>query len=214
MAVVSSPSSTTPDTAGGVAAYSAPPPPPEKQLPKGTTVVGTLMVLVADAMVLVALLAIWFTIKGGSPAWPPRDVFVGTYLPSTVTITTVMSAFSMAWAVSAIRRHDQRSGAVALVLTVFLGLAVANAQWYTLFRLDFGINDHAYGTLVFLLIGYHLLHQLLAIGAVVLIGARALAGHFGRKGDDPLRAAAAFWHYTVVAWFVILTAVFLFSPHG
>lgn len=214
MAVVSSPSSTTPDTAGGVAAYGSPAPPPEEQLPKGTTLVGTLMVLVADAMVLVALLAVWWTIKGGAPAWPPRGVFVGTYLPSTVTITAVMSAFSMAWAVSAIRRNDQRSGAVALVLTVFLGLAIANAQWYTLFRTDFGINDHAYGTLLFLLIGYHLIHQLMAIVAVVLLGARALAGQFGRKGYDPLRAAAALWQYTVVAWFMILTAVFLFSPHG
>jgi cytochrome c oxidase subunit 3 len=131
-----------------------------------------------------------------------------------VTITAVMSAFSMQWLVSSIRRNDQRSAAVALVLTVFLGLAVANAQWYSLFRAKIGVRSHAYGTLYYLLITYHLVHVVLAIAAAVLLGARALAGHFGRFGYDPLRAAAIFWHYTIVAWAVILTAMFLFSAHS
>jgi cytochrome c oxidase subunit 3 len=187
-------------------------PPPETALPNGTTTLGVLLLLVADAMVLVALLAIWWTIKGGSPAWPPRGTSLGTYLPSMVTITAVMSAFSMQWAVSSIRRNDQRSGGMALGLTLFLGLAVANAQWYSMLRPAFGIRTHAYGTLYYLLLTYHLVHVVVGLAAIVLLGARALAGHFGRFGYDPLRAAAVFWHYGVVAWFVIMTAMFLFSP--
>jgi cytochrome c oxidase subunit 3 len=187
-------------------------PPPETALPNGTTTLGVLLLLVADAMVLVALLAIWWTIKGGSPAWPPRGTSLGTYLPSMVTITAVMSAFSMQWAVSSIRRNDQRSGGMALGLTLFLGLAVANAQWYSMLRPAFGIRTHAYGTLYYLLLTYHLVHVVVGLAAIVLLGARALAGHFGRFGYDPLRAAAVFWHDGVVAWFVIMTAMFLFSP--
>ncbi|MDQ3979524.1 MAG: cytochrome c oxidase subunit 3 [Actinomycetota bacterium] len=192
--------------------YAVAPPPPETALPNGTTTLGVLLLLVADAMVLVALLAIWWTIKGGSPAWPPRGTSLGTYLPSMVTITAVMSAFSMQWALSSIRRNDQRSGGMALGLTLFLGLAVANAQWYSMLRPAFGIRTHAYGTLYYLLLTYHLVHVVVGLAAIVLLGARALAGHFGRFGYDPLRAAAVFWHYGVVAWFVIMTAMFLFSP--
>jgi heme/copper-type cytochrome/quinol oxidase subunit 3 len=194
--------------------YAVAPPPPETKLPEGTTLLGTLLVLAADAMALVAVLAVWWTIKGGSPAWPPRGTSVGTYLPSVITITAVMSIFSMQWMVSSIRRNDQRSGAVALVLTVFLGLAVANAQWYSMLRPSFGTRTHAYGTLYYLLLSYHLVHVVLALAAVILVGARALAGHFGRFGYDPLRAVAAFWHYSVVAWLVILSAMFLFSGHS
>ena len=79
--------------------YGASPPPPETALPNGTTVLGVLLLLVADAMVLVALLAIWWTIKGGSPAWPPRGTSIGTYLPSVISITAVMSSFAMQWMV-------------------------------------------------------------------------------------------------------------------
>ncbi len=212
------PATDTPASSVGTLApperYAVAPPPPPTELPNGTTTLGVLLLLVADAMVLVALLAIWWTIKAGSPAWPPRGTSVGTYLPSMVTITAVMSAFSMQWAVSSIRRNDQRSGGVALGLTVFLGLAVANAQWYSLLKPAFGVKTHAYGTLYYLLITYHLVHVVLGIAAVVLLGARALAGHFGRKGYDPLRAAAVFWHYGTVAWLAILSAMFLFSKHA
>lgn len=183
-------------------------------VPQGTNLLGSLLLLAADAMLLATLLAAWFTIKGGTPAWPPRGVNLGTYLPTTVTITAAMSAFSMQWAVSAIRRNDQRSGTVAIALTVFLGLAMANAQWYSMFRADFGFNDHAYGALYYILISYHLVHVVLAVAALVLVGARAVAGHFGRSGYDPLKATAAFWQYTNAAWFAILTAVFLFSAHA
>jgi heme/copper-type cytochrome/quinol oxidase subunit 3 len=191
----------------------APPRPPD-EVPKGTNLLGTLLVLAADAMVLVALLATWFTIKGGSAAWPPRGVNLSTYLPTMVTITAAMSAFSMAWVVSSVRRNDQRSAGVALVLTVILGLAMINAQWYSMVRPRFGVATHAYGTLYYLLIGYHAVHLAAAIGAVVLVGSRALAGHYGRDNYDGLRAANAVWQYANAAWFVIVTAVFLFSPHS
>ena len=190
------------------------PPRPADEVPKGTNLMGTLLVLAADAMVLVTLLATWFTIKAGSPAWPPPRVNLSTYLPSVVTITAAMSAFSMQWAVSSIKRNDQRNGAVAVVLTVVLGLAMFNAQWYSMVRARFGVNDHAYGTLYYLLIGYHAVHLAVAIGAVILVGSRAVAGHYGRENYDALRGAAALWQFSVTAWFVIMTAVFLFNRHS
>jgi heme/copper-type cytochrome/quinol oxidase subunit 3 len=190
------------------------PPRPPGELPKGTTLTGVLVLLVADAMVLATLLATWFLIKGGSPTWPPKGVHLQTYLPTVVTITAAMSAFSVSWAASSIRRNDQRNATMALILTVVLGLAIVNAQWYSIVRAKFDINAHAYGTLYYLLIGYHVVHLAIAIGALVLVGARTLAGHFGREGYDPMRAAAAFWQYGNVAWASILLAVFLFSRHA
>ncbi len=191
----------------------APPRPPD-EVPKGTSLIGVLLLVMADAMILAALLAAWFTIKSGSLSWPPAKVHLTTYLPSVITITAAMSSFSMQWAVSSIRRNDQRSATNAIILTAVLGICVVNAQWYSLVRANFGIADHAYGTLYDLLIGYHAVHQALAVGALVLVGARAIVGHFGREGYDPMRAVGAFWHYTNAAWFLIMTALFLFSRHA
>jgi heme/copper-type cytochrome/quinol oxidase subunit 3 len=190
------------------------PPPPPTEVPKGTNLLGVLLVCVADGMLLLAFLTAWWTIKAGSPAWPPGDVSVGTYIPSVVTITAVMSSFGMHWVVSSIRRNDQRSAGAALVFTALFGIAVANAQWYTMARENLTMESSAYATLFNLLTGYHLVHQVIALGALVLVGARVLAGHFGRRSYDPIRAVAAFWHYTVIVWGVIMTALYLFSAHA
>jgi cytochrome c oxidase subunit 3 len=193
-------------------ALSTPRPPGE--VPKGTNLMGTLLVLAADAMVLVALFATWFTIKAGSPVWPPSKVNLSTYLPTMVTVTAIMSGFSMQWVVSSIKRNDQRNAGIAVILTVVLGLAIVNAQWYSMIRARFGFHAHAYGTLFYLLIGYHAAHVALAIGALILVGSRAVAGHYGRENYDPVRATAAFWQYGNVAWAAILVVMFLFSRHS
>lgn len=186
----------------------------EAELPRGTTMLGMLLVVMADAMVLAGLMAAWYVIKGQTLSWPPKGVQIDTYMATVVTITSAMSSFSAAWAVSAAKRNDQRSAGVAVILTVVLGLAMVNALWYNLTHLEFGVATHAFGTLYHLLIGYVLVHVALAVVAFFVAGARAVAGQLGARNHDPMRAAGALWHYTTAAWSVIVVSVFVFSPHG
>lgn len=191
---------------------------PETDAPDGrgpnATQLGTLLMLVADAMVLAALLAAYFTIKDGAPLWPPGGVSLGTYLPTVVTVTAVMSAVSAYWALYAIQGDDQRSSIIGIAFTVALGLAMVNAQWFSLDRAGFGVQSHNYGTLYYLLIGYHLAHLVAGIAALLVVGARVLVGHFDAENHGPLRAAVTLWQYSNVAWFVILTTLFIFSRHA
>ncbi len=180
----------------------------------GTSTIGTLLFVTADAMVLGAIIAVYFAIKEGSTTWPPSDVHVGTYIPTMITITALMSAFSVHWGIFSARRNDGRNAVMALVLTLFLGLAVANLEWLTFVRSGFGFNDHTYGTLYDVLIGFHLLHLLAAIVTLLVLSFRTMAGHFSGDRHDALRAGAVFWQYTNAVWFVVVTVLFLFSRHG
>lgn len=179
-----------------------------------STVLGMLLVIAAEAMILGAILAAYFTIKGGAPDWPPKGVNVGTYVPTVVTITAVMSMFSMAWAVNAVRRHDARNAVFAVVLTIVFGLAMANAQVFGLARIGFGADKHAYGTLYYLLIGFHLAQLVAGLVMLIIVGARILAGHFSAEDHQPVRAVSYFWYFSCAAWFAALTALFLMSPHA
>lgn len=183
-------------------------------LPRGTATLGALLLVLADGMVLAGLMAAWFLIKGGTPDWPPEGVSIDTYMATIYTITAIMSSFAAAWAVSASKRNDQRSAGVAVVLTVLLGLAQLNLLWYALTRTGFGVADHAYGTLYFLLLGYVIVHLGIGLVAITVGGARAVAGQLGVRAHDPMRAAGIVWHFTTAAWSVIVIAVFVFSPHG
>lgn len=181
---------------------------------RGTGTIGTLLFVTADAMVLAALLAVYVTIKGGSAAWPPKGVHVGTYIPTMISITVVMSGFAVQWAVFAARRNDGRNAVMAMILTLFLGVAVANLEWLAFVRAGFGFKAHTYGTLYYLLIGYHVVHLLAAILVVLVLAFRTMAGHFSTDRHDPLRAGAVFWQYSNVVWFLVVTALFLISRHG
>lgn len=200
-----------PHDAGPVTAARVPGVPP---LPKSTTLLGTLLVLAADAMLLGGLLAAWFLVKGGSPSWPPEGVAIDTYFATVYSITATMSSFSAAWAVAAAKRNDQRSVGVAAIFTVVMAAAQINLLWYAISQAGFGASDHAFGTLYLLLLGYMLAHLGIALAAFVVVASRAVAGQMGPRHYDPMRAAAAIWQYTTLAWWVICIAVFVFSPHG
>ncbi len=190
-----------------------PGPIPGKPRP-GTTTIGTLLFVTADAMVLGAMCAVYFAIKDGSAAWPPKGVHVGTYIPTTISITVAMAAFSVQWALYAARRNDGRNAAIALGLSLFLGVSIANLERLDFIRTGFGFNDHTYGTLYDLLIGYHLFHLLAAMAIVLILAFRTVAGHFSADRHDALRAGAVLWQYSNVVWFVVLSVLFLASRHG
>jgi heme/copper-type cytochrome/quinol oxidase subunit 3 len=181
---------------------------------RGTSTIGTLLLCTADAMVLGAVVAVYIAIKEGSTTWPPSDVQVGTYIPTMITITAIMSGFSVQWGIFAARRNDGRNATMALILTLFFGLSVLNLEWLTFVRSGFGFNDHTYGTLYDILIGFHVLHLLAAIGTVLVLAFRTMAGHFTDDRHDALRAGAVFWQYTNVVWFTVVTVLFILSRHG
>jgi heme/copper-type cytochrome/quinol oxidase subunit 3 len=192
----------------------APAPGPPGRPRRGTGTIGTLLFVTADVMVLAAVVATYLTIKAGSAAWPPKGVHVGTYIPTMITITVVMSAFSIQWGVFAARRNDGRNAVMALVLTVFLGISIANLEWLAFVRAGFGFKAHTYATLYYVLIGFHLFHLLAAILLALVLAFRTMAGHFSTDRHDPLRAGAVFWQYTNVVWFIVVSVLFLASRHG
>jgi heme/copper-type cytochrome/quinol oxidase subunit 3 len=192
----------------------APAPGPPGRPRRGTGTIGTLLFVTADAMVLAALVATYLTVKAGSAAWPPKGAHVGTYIPTVITLTVVMSAFSVQWGVFAARRNDGRNAFMALLLTVFLGISIANLEWLSFVRAGFGFKAHTYATLYYLLIGYHLVHLVAAIVVALVLAFRTIAGHFSTDRHDPLRAGAVFWQYANVVWFVVLSVLFLASRHG
>lgn len=212
---------TAADRTDSTPATSAPAPPlalpsgvrptPARVLPDRTRALGTYLFMVADAMVLAALIAAYFAVKDGSSAWPPVDVGVGTYIPFVVTITVTMAAASAQWAIRAMRSNDQRNVGIALLFTAFLGLAAANAEWAAFDKAGFGVADHAYGTFYYLLIGFHMVHLVAAVGLLLLLGGRSLAGHFTADHHDPLRSGVLYFQYTNAVWYAVFTVVFIFS---
>ena len=177
--------------------------------PRGVSNLATALFVAGDFMVLVGLVAAYYAIRSQSFVWPPSGASLGTYLPSMIALTMVMTAITMQWAVWGIRRNDQRTCLAALGLTIFFAVAVLNGQWYELAHLKFGIGAHAYGTFVYVLTGFHMLHLVAGIVLLVVILIRTVYGEFDADDHDSLTAVAIFWQFVNVAGLMAFSVLFL-----
>src|SRR5438093_7255587 len=130
---------------------------------KGVSTVAMGLFVAADFMILGGLVAAYYLLRSEAFVWPPKGALLGTYLPSMIALTIIMSAVSMQWAVWGIRRNDQRTCLVGIGFTLFMAFAILNGQWYELAHLSFPVTAHAYGTLVYVLTGFHMVHVILGI---------------------------------------------------
>jgi len=175
--------------------------------PRGVSNVATALFVAGDFMALCALVAGYYALRSQAFKWPP--VNLGTYLPTMIALTMVMTAVTIQWAIWAIRRNDQRTCLAALGLTIFFAFAVLNGQWYELAHLRFDVGAHTYGTFVYLLTGFHMVNVIAGIVMLVAVLGRTVGGEFSADDHDTLTAAAIFWQFVNVAGLIAFSVLFL-----
>jgi heme/copper-type cytochrome/quinol oxidase subunit 3 len=183
--------------------------PAEVARPRGVSNVATALFVAGDFMALCGLVAAYYALRSEAFVWPPRGASLGTYLPTMIALTMVMAAVSVQWAVWAIRHNDQRTTLAALGLTIFFAFAILNGQWYELAHLKFGIGAHSYGTLVYVLTGFHMAHVIAGIIVLAVVLGRTTNGEFDADDHDTLTAAAIFWQFANVAGLVAYSVLFV-----
>jgi cytochrome c oxidase subunit III len=203
VAVTEAPPTTTDETP----ALTAGDAPAEVPRPRGTANVAVALFVAGDFMVLCALVAGYYAVRAQAFKWPP--VGLGTYLPTMVAITILMTAVTLQWAIWAIRHNDQRTCLAALGVTIFFALAVLNGQWYALAHLHFGPAAHTYGTFVYLLTGFHMVNVIAGIIVLATMLGRTVGGEFDADDHDSLTAAAVFWQFCNVAGLLAYAVLYL-----
>jgi cytochrome c oxidase subunit 3 len=165
--------------------------------------------LASEMMFFAGLFAAYFTIRAGSSRWPPPGVELATGRTGLATAVLVLSSFTMHGAVAAAGRDDRRRALRWLAVTVALGsLFLANQAWEYA-EAPFSISTHAYGSLFYLLTGFHGLH---VIGGLLFMG--AVAGVIGGSGSrapagETVEVCGYYWHFVDVVWVAMFSTVYL-----
>jgi cytochrome c oxidase subunit 3 len=172
--------------------------------------VGVVVWLASELMFFAGLFAAWFTLRAANDPWPPDGVDLEVGRTAVATAVLIASSGTMHLAVVA-AKGDKRAAAVRwLGVTALLGaLFLTNtvAEWA---GADFSIDSHAYGSIFYLLTGFHALH---VAGGILLMG--AIAGAVSGRSRAPAAAtvevAAAYWHFVDVVWVAVFATVYLLS---
>ena len=192
--------------------------PPAAELSRNRTlVVGTAFASVASIMVFVGLFAVYiavrqnneFLVENGLPGgtlWFPEGAV--QIAPGTMMMfTTWISAFTISWAVQAIRNDDRRNAYAAFAVTLVMGAAIINQMVFAV--LDFGlpVDRSVPALLLYVIYGSYIVFMAIAVVFVSLMAIRAIAGQFNSQNADGVQAAAIFWYATVImylpVWYLI-----------
>jgi cytochrome c oxidase subunit III len=170
--------------------------------------VGVVVWLASELMFFAGLFAGYFTLRAVNDVWPAEGVELETARTAAATVVLVASSGAVHFAVVAARRGDRRGAARWLGITALMGAVFLTNQVVEYVQADFRIDDHAYGSIFYLMTGFHGLHVLAGLmfmGAVVA----AIVGTSRAPTYETVEVCAYYWHFVDVVWVVMFTTVYL-----
>src|SRR5688572_24141555 len=162
--------------------------------------VGTVVWLASELMFFGGLFAAYFTLRAEASTWPPADVTLETASSAVATVVLIVSSGTIHFAGRSLE-HDDRAGVQRwLAVTLALGALFLANQVREFLVNDFQISSHAYGSIYYLMTGFHGLHVLaglvlLVIGLAVVSGEGPLA-----RRSPAVESVTYYWHFVDVVW--------------
>ena len=171
--------------------------------------VGTMVWLASELMFFGGLFAAYFALRASATGWPPEGVELNAARGGVFTLVLAASSGTMQMAVWAAERGDRRLARRWIVLTAAMALVFIGNQASEWLSLDFTPSTHAYGSIFYLLTGFHGIHVL---GGVLAMG--ALLVRMAGRTDDPgavpvVQVIGYYWHFVDVVWVAVFATVFL-----
>lgn len=170
--------------------------------------VGVVVWLASELMFFAGLFAGWFSLRASNEVWPPDDVHLAVGRTAAATLVLVVSSLTMHVAVGAAERGDRVRTVRWLAITGALGVVFLMNLALEYAELDFSISTHAYGSIFFLMTGFHGLHLL---GGVLFMAAVAglISGRTRAPAAPAVEVCAYYWHFVDVVWVAMFATIYL-----
>lgn len=163
---------------------------------------------------------LWPNFSGTWPNFGPAGVVpefktVGPFwLPTINTALLLTSGLTLTIAHHALRASQRGKTIFWLALTVVLGFTFVFCQAYEYMHAynDLGLrfDSGAYGSIFYMLTGFHGFHVILGSVFLTVILFRLIKGHFTANHHFGFEGAAWYWHFVDVVWLGLYLFVYWF----
>ncbi|MFC4859377.1 cytochrome c oxidase subunit 3 [Actinophytocola glycyrrhizae] len=174
---------------------------------------GMVLFIATEAALFSLLLGSYFYVRfqHGSP-WPPAGIKEPELLkPLIMTALLLPSSLPVMWAERGIRRGKRWRLRLGLLATLLLGggfLAMQASEYATKLA-EFTWTTDVYGSLFYVITGFHGFHVTIGLVMVAWLLAASLRGSFGYRRHERVRLTALYWHFVDVVWVGILFTLYL-----
>jgi len=187
--------------------------------------VGTIVWLSSELMFFAGLFAMYFTLRAEVPAdWADKTELLNVPFAAANTAVLVASSFTCQAAVWAAERYQpRRSGGLLqfrkwgmhewLVLTYIMGsvfIAGQVTEYAQLIGEGLTISSSAYGSVFYLTTGFHGLHVLGGLIAMLFVLGRSfVAKRFGLHEATTTIVVSYYWHFVDAVWIALFAVIYL-----
>ena len=180
---------------------------------------GNNLLLTIETAMFCILIATYFYLRQNFPLWPPpvaqltdtlRPLPVLTYGVAN-TILLLASCAPMISTDLAARRGNRKLCEIGLVIGAAFGLAAAGLRSFEFAAFYFRWDSNAYGSVVWFMLGMHLLHLLIATVEAILLAVWIFTREFDMKHRVDIVTLAIYWYWVVAVWLVLFTILY-FTP--
>src|SRR5690349_9250386 len=176
----------------------------------------TLMLVIETAMFAI-LFASYFYIRMNFEIWPPPqttmtppsyhsapDLFVGSFNTGWLLLSCIPAFFLD----RAARRLDTPRIRVWLAVLIAAGLIAIGLRCREFHHLHFGWDDNAYGSIIWMLLGMHLMHLIVATLEAAVMGTRAFRFPVDEKHALDISTTPVYWYWVVGTWVFVYGVVY------
>lgn len=179
---------------------------------------GNLMLIAIETMMFALLVAAWFYVRRNITPWPPVraigehvrwDTDPALWVPTIGLAVLLLSCIPAAHADKAAHRMDRRGVVRWLSLALGAGLVAVVLRLFEFGSLGMRWDENAYGSVVWAILGMHLLHLLVMVleGVTSLVWVATKSMEKRRALD--VRVSTVYWYWVAGVWVPLYVIVYL-----
>jgi cytochrome c oxidase subunit 3 len=171
---------------------------------------GVIVFLASDVMLFAPFFAAYFLLRSTNEPWPPSDVDLAVARTGVATAVLVASSFTMMAADRAGARPDGRRAMRRWILvTIGLGALFLVNQIAEYATLEFGADDHPYGSIFWLLTGLHGAHVTAGLCVLAALFVRTVRASSQEAVTSWADGTSLFWHLVDVIWVFVFATIWV-----
>ena len=175
---------------------------------------GMVLFIVVEAMTFAGLISAFLSIRAGLHEWPPlgqpRYPLEATAINTAILLASGITLYAFRRLYNSENKAGEGKLALLLVATLALGalfVCLQGVEWVRLIDFGLTVTSSTYGSIFYVLIGFHAVH---VVGAVLLLSVvtwMAISKKFPR-GMASLEAVGLFWFFVVLVWPILYGVVY------
>lgn len=169
---------------------------------------GIIGMMAIEGMVFLLMIASYFYLHSRGLEWPPHSNPPALFWGTLNLAIFVFSAIPNEWYRRRARKGDLRAVRIGLVALALVGIANLVVRYFELRHLNTDWSIDAYGSAVWTLMGFHIVHLLTDVVDTFVLAVLFFTPMVEGKRFMDAAENADYWYFVIISWIPIYLVIY------